>query len=221
MKVDIKQKCAKEALKLIPKSGVIGLGGGSTISYLIDEIKENKLNVQIVTPSVKTKMLCLEKGLTVLDPMAIHQIDIAFDGCDEVDANFNALKSGGGIHTREKLIASMSKDYVLLIDETKFSEVLTFKHPVVLEVLESAISYVQYEVLKLGGVPVMRHSSAKDGFTITENGHYLMDVTFSQVSDIKELNVKLNEICGVIGTSLFTKEVTKVLIVDQLMAKEC
>ena len=67
----------------------------------------------------------------------------------------------------------------------------------------------------------MRHSSAKDGFTITENGHYLMDVTFSQVSDIKELNVKLNEICGVIGTSLFTKEVTKVLIVDQLMSKEC
>ncbi|MFQ7057444.1 MAG: hypothetical protein ACLRQX_02315 [Turicibacter sanguinis] len=96
--MDIKQKCAKEALKLIPKSGVIGLGGGSTISYLIDEIKENKLNVQIVTPSVKTKMLCLEKELTVLDPMAIHQIDIAFDGC-EVDANFNF--KDGGIHTRK------------------------------------------------------------------------------------------------------------------------
>lgn len=219
--MDIKQKCAKEALKLIPKSGIIGLGGGSTIGYLIDEIKENHLDVKIVTPSIKTKLLCIEKELTVLDLMSIYHIDIAFDGCDEVDENFNALKSGGGIHTLEKLIASMSDDYVVLIDETKFSEVLTFNHPIVLEVIEESMTFVKHEVIKLGGNPSMRSSGAKDGFTITDNGHYLMDVTFKEVVDIKELNIRLNQICGVIGTSLFTNEVTKILMVDQLMVKEC
>lgn len=213
--MNIKEKCAREAFKLIPNHSIIGLGGGSTISYLIKFIKESGLNVSIVSPSMQTKFLCHEAKLDVLDPMFVHHIDLAFDGCDEVDASFNALKSGGGIHTLEKLIASMADDYIVLIDESKYSTALTFKHPVVLEVLAEAVEYVKHEVLKLGGIPNLRSSAAKDGFTMTENGHYLVDVTFDVVSDVNKLNEQLNSLCGVIGTSLFTKEVTKVLMVTE------
>lgn len=213
---DLKKACAKEAMKYIKNNTIIGLGGGSTIGYLIDYIKEDKnLNVKVVTPSTKTRMLCINKGLEVLYTSHVDEVSVAFDGCDEVDENLNALKSGGGIHTKEKLIASMSKEYILLVDESKFVNKLTFKHPVVLEILEDSLKYVEKEVIKLGGVPTIRTSSAKDGFTITENGNLLMNVQFENVENIDELENKLKNICGVIDTSLFTKVITKAIVTSE------
>ncbi|MDF2884333.1 MAG: rpiA [Clostridiaceae bacterium] len=210
---DLKKNCAKEALKYIKNNSIIGLGGGSTISYLIDYIKENKnLKVKVVTPSFKTKMLCIKNGLEVLHTCSVDKIDVAFDGCDEVDENFNALKSGGGIHTKEKLIANMADDYILLVDNTKFVKNLTFKYPVVLEVLEDSLKYVDRLVTELGGKPTVRTSNAKDGFIISDNGNLLVDVMFERIKDIYKLENSLKNICGVIDTSLFINVVTKVLI---------
>lgn len=218
---DLKKECAKEALKYIKTNSIIGLGGGSTISYLIGYIKENKdLNVKVVTPSFKTKMLCIEKGLEVLHTCSVDKVSVAFDGCDEVDENLNALKSGGGIHTKEKLIASMSEEYILLVDKTKFSKTLTFKHPVVLEVLPDSLKYVERKVKELDGIPTLRTSTAKDGGTVTENGNLLIDVVFHDVKNIGELENNLKNISGVIDTSLFTKVVTKVLITEEEGTKE-
>lgn len=213
---DLKKSCAREALKHIKNNSIIGLGGGSTIAYLIDYIKENnELKVKVVTPSIKTKLLCIKRGLEVLHTFAVDKIDIAFDGCDEVDEDLNALKSGGGIHTKEKLIANMSDEYVLLVDHSKLVKRLTFKHPVVLEILQDSLNYVSRKVEELGGAISMRNSSAKDGFTISDNGNLLMDVKFSNVNNIKELENKLKDICGVVDISLFTKVVTKAIVVSE------
>lgn len=210
---DLKKNCAKEALKYIKDNSIIGLGGGSTISYLIEYIKEDKnLNVRVVTPSFKTRMLCIKNGLEVLHTSSIDKIDVAFDGCDEVDENLNALKSGGGIHTKEKLIGKMAEEYILLIDNTKFVKNLTFKYPVVLEILEDSLKYVERSVIELGGKPEVRTSNAKDGFTVSDNGNLLMDVMFDGITDIYKLENSLKNICGVIDTSLFINVVTKVLV---------
>ncbi|TGA98730.1 ribose 5-phosphate isomerase A [Sporolactobacillus shoreae] len=210
---NIKQDCAREALKIIPQHSIVGLGGGSTISYLIDFIKENKsLDLKIVTPSKKTKLLCLAGGLNVLYTETVDHVDLAFDGCDQVDEQLHALKSGGGIHTKEKLIASMADDYILLVDESKFVKKLTFELPVVLEVLGDAVSYVKRKAENLGGKPVMRQSAAKDGFTVSDNGHPLMDVFFTDVTDIDGLDRDLRSISGVIDTSLFSGVVTRALV---------
>jgi len=213
---DIKKSCAKAAIKYIKNNSIIGLGGGSTIAYLIDYIKENNnLNVKVVTPSFKTRLLCIKSGLSVLHTCAVDKVAVAFDGCDEVDENLNALKSGGGIHTMEKLIASMANEYILLVDDTKVVTKLTFKHPVVLEVLADSLKYVQRLVSELGGKPTIRNSTAKDGFTISDNGNLLIDVMFYNVLDIYKLQNSLKNISGVIETSLFTKEVTKVLVASE------
>jgi ribose 5-phosphate isomerase A len=209
---DIKKTCAREALAYIQNDTVIGLGGGSTISYLIELIKEADLRVKIVTPSFKTRTLCLQNGLEVLHNGSVDSVAVAFDGCDEVDEQLYALKSGGGIHTKEKLIAGMATDYILLVDESKFVPKLTFKHPVVLEVLEDALAYVTKTVTELGGKPVLRTSGAKDGITITDNGNLLVDVFFAEVADPKELEIRLKNIHGVLDSSLFTKVVTKALV---------
>lgn len=213
---DLKKICAKEAMKYIRDGMIIGLGGGRSIAYLINYIKEDKnLKIKVVTPSTKTKFLCIENGLEVLHTCSVDKVAVAFDGCDQVDENFNALKSVGGIHTKEKLIGSMSEEYILLVDEEKLEKRLTFKAPVVLEVLEDSIKYVEKKVIELGGKPLIRTSDIKDGFTISDNGNLLMNVTFNEVKNIQELNRKLKNICGVIETSLFTDVITKVIIASE------
>lgn len=213
----MKEKCAREALKCIKNNSTIGLGGGSTISYLVKFIKEAGLNVKIVTPSFQTEQLCLENGLNVIPLWSTAHVDIAFDGCDEVDMELNALKSGGAIHTKEKIIGKMADEYILLVDESKVSERLTFKHPVVLEIFKESISYVSEKIKALGGNPVLRKSSAKDGFTVSDNGLVIMDCYFesSAVENIKELHNKILEITGVAEISLFCDTATKALVVNE------
>ena len=213
---DLKRICAKEAMKYIKDGMIIGLGGGRSIAYLIEHIKEDKnIKVKIVTPSTKTKFLCIENGLEVLHTCSVDKVDVAFDGCDQVDENLNALKSGGGIHTKEKLIASMAEEYILLVDAAKVENELTFKAPVVLEVLEDSLKYVERKVFELGGNPVVRSSDIKDGFTISDNGNLLMNVNFKDVKDVYELNNSLINICGVIETSLFTNVITKAIVASE------
>ncbi|RYM04653.1 ribose 5-phosphate isomerase A [Sporolactobacillus sp. THM7-7] len=208
----LKKACARKALSCIDNHTIIGLGGGSTIGYLIGFLREKNLDVKIVTPSEKTKRQCLQSGLEVLHTEAVSGVDVAFDGCDQVDEQLRAMKSGGGIHTKEKLIAQMAGDYILLVDTSKFVRRLTFNQPVVLEILEDAVSYVEKQAIALGGKPAMRTSGAKDGLTISDNGHPLMDVFFSEVEDIDTLQNRLKAVAGVIETSLFTREVTKALV---------
>lgn len=211
----MKKQCAKEALKYIKDNTIIGLGGGSTISHLVEYISERGLNVKIVTPSYITESICIEKGLEVIGTGTVNAISVAFDGCDEVDEQLNALKSGGGIHTKEKIIASMAKDYILLVDESKVVNKIDFKYPVVLEILPESRAYVKAMVEKLGGVATMRSSTAKDGFTVSDNGLFLMDVNFSKIDDIAKLNNDLNNIVGVVDTSLFYNIATKALVVGE------
>lgn len=210
----MKKRCAEEALKYIKNNRIIGLGGGATIAFLIDFIKEAELNVKIVTPSFQTEKLCIEKGLNILPLWSVNHIDIAFDGCDEVDYNLNALKSGGAIHTKEKITAKMADEYILLVDESKVSEKLTFKHPVVLEIFKESIGYVEREIRKLNGEPVLRKSS-KDGLTISDNGLIIMDTYFKNIDDIQALHDSLLNITGVADISLFCNTVTKALVVSE------
>ncbi|PKG24850.1 ribose 5-phosphate isomerase A [Niallia nealsonii] len=212
----IKRRCAKKALDFIANDTIIGLGGGSTISYLIEYLQsEPQLRVKIVTPSNTTRMLCIKNGLEVLPTSSISSISVAFDGCDEVDEQLYALKSGGGIHTQEKLVASMAEDYILLVDESKFVPSLTCKHPIVLEIFPESLCYVEKMIWQLDGETSIRKSAEKDGFTISDNGNLLIDVHFNQVDNFAILQQTLINICGVIETSLFTKEVTKVLLATE------
>ncbi|MYL65704.1 ribose 5-phosphate isomerase A [Bacillus hwajinpoensis] len=214
--MNLKQKCAKAAIAYITDDTIIGLGGGSTIGYLIDFIKEEKLNVKVVTPSLKTKHLCVKQGLNVLPTSAVEEIDVAFDGCDEVDEKLHALKSGGGIHTQEKLIAHMAKEYILLVDDSKVVSELTYKHPVVLEILQDSLAYVRKKVGEMSGKAEVRSSSAKDGYTVTDYGNFLVDVWFEAGQDSVQLEKLLKEIPGVLDISLFTTVVSKALVASEV-----
>lgn len=195
----MKRLCAKEALKLVPDQGVIGLGGGETIRYLAEFVKESGKEVKIVTPSEATREVCQTLGLPVIETEQISYVEIAFDGCDQVDYHLNAYKSGGGIHTLEKVIARMSKEYVLLVDESKVVKELGYDIPVVLEIVPEAVGYVTKQAEILGG-------------TVKIRDVHLLEVIFSQKPDLEFLDQKLKAMTGVIETSLFYQVATKAVV---------
>ena len=215
--MNMKQLCAKEALKYIKDGMCVGLGGGSTVGFLAEYLAKEGKRVTVVTPSDDTAELCKNLGLMVLSLEMTDYIDIAFDGCDELDRNLNALKANGAIHTREKIIASMAEKYVLLIDESKLYETLPLKDSVTLEVVPQGRNYVQAQVEKLGGKAVMRKSGAKAGFVISDNGNYILDTYFTEVDAFAgkpaELHQKLKQLTGVVETALFIDVVAFALCV--------
>ncbi len=195
----MKRLCAKEALKLVPDQGKIGLGGGETIAYLAENVKEAGKHVTVITPSEATREKCLELGLTVDETGKTSKLEIAFDGCDQVDQRLNAYKSAGGIHTQEKIIARMSKEYVLLADETKLVKELGCDIPIVLDIVPEAFGYIKREIQLMGG-------------DVHKRNDHLLEAEFKEVHSLEELDRRLKAMTGVIETSLFYQIATKALI---------
>lgn len=198
-------------MKLIRDGMTVGLGGGETVGYLIDMIAEKDLRIRVVTPSYTTAVKCTEAGLDLVPVASVQSVDIAFDGCDEADRNCCALKSAGGIHTIEKVVASLAKDYILLIDESKLYDRLPFLHTVTIEVLPEALQYVRNTLAAFGYETDCRRSREKEGLTVTDHGNYLLDAHIPAPEDCAQLEKTLKSITGIVDTSLFTGKVTAIL----------
>lgn len=199
----MKKRCAKEALKFVPEHGIIGLGGGSTIAYLAEYVRAERPGVSVVTPSKDTKKHCEKLGITVLLTEEVSEVKIAFDGCDQVDYQLNAYKSAGGIHTKEKIIGKMAKEYMLLVDESKVVSKLFYDFPVVLEIVPEAKGYLASKLSKMNMTYQMRTPE-------------LMEVFIEDSKmDMGEIDNILKSFTGVVETSLFYQVATKALVVTQ------
>ena len=198
----MKRLCAKAALELVPDQGIVGLGGGETIGYLAEYIKESGKCVKVVTPSKVTEETCNKLGIPVIETKEVNQVEISFDGCDQVDSQLNAYKSGGGIHTLEKGIARMSKEYVLLVDESKVCECLGNTVPIVLDIVPESVQYVTAQAEAMGAVVKVRDA-------------HLLELYFEKLPDLKTIDGQLKQITGVIETSLFYQIASNALVAGE------
>ncbi len=214
--MDLKKQAATEALQLLEGKKTIGLGAGSTIAYLVELMKDlpNASGFQFVTSSFATGQLLLKHGYNVTGIAALEELDIYFDGCDQVNHDLHALKSGGGIHTQEKLAASMAHEFVILGDITKLVETFDTKYPVVLEVLPEALRSVPSKVHQLFANVCgnYRMSERKDGPVLTQNGNMLYDLYFKDWPQLSMLNQQLKEIPGIVETSFFYNLCSKAIL---------
>lgn len=208
----MKQKCAQKAFEMIEDGMIIGLGGGSTVALLIEEIEKHQKKVQAVTPSRDTMELCIRHHIPVLPLEMTDSTDLAFDGCDELDRELNALKSCGGIHTREKIAASMAKEYILLADESKWKEQLAFEYPVTLEVIRSAVKYVEKRLIEMGAGLTERRSDKKTGLLVSDDGNYLLEARFKPPVSAEKLALALDRMPGIVDHSLFYHVASKAVI---------
>ncbi|AVK64329.1 ribose 5-phosphate isomerase A [Lactobacillus sp. CBA3606] len=212
----IKQTIAQAALKHIQPGMVVGFGGGSTVGELVNEAANFVNDIQVVTPSPTTRQLATVLGYTVIDPQYCDRIDIAFDGCDQLDHHGSALKSGGGIHTNEKIIASLADNYWLLTLQSRLVDSFDPKIPLVLEVLPRALALVMREVAARGGQATVRTATNRDGLTLTDNGNLIIDCQFPNYAQLSELNHQLKLLAGVVETSYFDRLVTNAILGDEV-----
>jgi len=201
-------EAAKEALKLIRPGSTIGFGAGSTMANLIGLIKGDEAlaaSLITLTSSFTTRRLLQQQSFAVREMGWTDRVDLYFDGCDQFDRRLSALKSGGGVHTTEKVLASMADEFIIVGDFAKRVERLEPTYPLVLEVIPEALSFVSDRVKKFFN-PVkseLRLSNKKDGAVITERGNFLIDCWFDPFPEPAVINDRMAGIPGVLEHSLF------------------
>jgi ribose 5-phosphate isomerase A len=205
---DYKQQAAAEAAALITPGTTIGLGAGSTMIHLINAIKAVPHlcpTLTIASSSFATRQILLLQGFNVKESGWLAHLDYYFDGCDQFDWRLTALKSGGGVHAAEKVLAAMARQFILVGDATKRVDRLTNTYPLAVEVIPEALAYVSAR-LKEYFNPVrseLRLSDKKDGAVITERGNFLIDNWFDPFPEPGILNDRVTNLPGVLEHSLF------------------
>jgi ribose 5-phosphate isomerase A len=211
-----KKFVATLAARLVQDGMVAGMGTGSTIVFLIEELarrmREEGLKFVAVPTSFQSRILCLDLGIPVRDMQDTASLDLAIDGADEVDGALNLIKGGGASHTREKIVAAMAKEFVVVVDESKLVGRLGSTFAVPIEVLPSARSYVERAVRDLSGAPTLRIGARKDGPVVTDNGELIFDVRFPPTTDLRAVDEAMHHIPGLIETGLFFDLAAKVLV---------
>ena len=133
------------ALSKIKPKMTISLGGGSNVFKLAQAIAQHNLDITLYSPSELTRFRCKELGLELLPSTAATKIDIAFDGCDSIDKNFNVLKSLGGIHLLEKQAAQLANQFILLLPSERIQPILNPKIPLAFSKSSFACKLLSYK----------------------------------------------------------------------------
>ena len=196
--MNLKEVVGKKAVEYVKDGMIVGLGTGSTVFYFVhalaDRVKEG-LNVEMVSTSIQTVELAQSLGLTIKELEEIDHIDLAVDGVDEIDKEFNAIKGGGAALFREKIVADIAREVIWIYDESKDVEKLgNFNLPV--EILPFGYSHTIRKMEEAGLNPILR---LKDGNTlITDNNNFIVDLHLGYGFDIKSVKEKLESIVGVV-----------------------
>ena len=204
---ELKQAAAIRAVDFIESGMAVGLGTGSTATYVVREIalrmQDGRLrDLTGVPTSERTGRLAAELGIPITTLNDCYNLDVTIDGADEVDPNLDLIKGAGGAHLREKMVAAASKKLVVVVDESKRVEKLGSKAAVPVEVVrfgwKSQIPFLE----GLGGQPTLRISEGGELF-ITDEGHYILDCRFQEIPDPALLQLSLNNRAGVVEHGLF------------------
>lgn len=215
--VVMKQEVGKAAASRVTSNSIVGLGTGSTTAFAIQFIGERLAsgelqNILGVPTSFQAEVLAKKYGIPLTTLDAIDHIDIAIDGADEVDPQKNLIKGGGAAHTREKVVDTLAKQFIVVVDSGKLTAQLgsTFLLPV--EVIPMAVTPVMRRLETLGGKPELRMGIKKAGPVVTDQGNLVIDVKFDRIEDPANLEATINNIPGVLENGLFVGVADLILV---------
>jgi ribose 5-phosphate isomerase A len=202
---------------LIPDGKVIGLGSGSTVVYLIEELGRRKqkglIDIKAVASSYESQLLAIHNKIPVLTLACINKLAMTVDGADEIDKKGNAIKGKGGALTLEKVLASLSEQYILIVDSKKLVDTLGRSGTAVpIELIPEALELVRNKLASIGCKSSVRYGTGKVGPVITDLGNIIIDAYFENIAEPQQLAGYLNNIPGVLGHGLFVNMIDQVVI---------
>ena len=207
-KLSVAQKAIKYIESKISKETVIGIGTGSTVNFFIEELGNLKHHFKgVVSSSNASSEILNNKGIEVFSLNDVNEVEFYIDGADEVTPENFLIKGGGGAHTREKIVAAASNEFICIIDKTKLVSKLG-AFPLPLEVIPESRSMVARKIIAMGGRPVYRNNF------LTDQKNHILDIHDIDISDPVKLEKILNNIPGVVDNGIFANNKPEIVLIS-------
>ena len=201
-----KQKVAEAVLDYITNGESLGIGSGSTVNILIENLPKVKNKIRsVVSSSVKSTELLQTHGFEVSELRDVGKLTKYIDGADEVNKDLQMIKGGGGALTREKILAHASEKFICIVDDSKKVHTLG-NFPLPIEVIPMSRSSVSLELIKHGGRPVLRENF------ISDNSNLILDIHNLQIMEPIKLEQDINNIPGVVTNGIFALDHAHILL---------
>lgn len=202
--MNLKQAAGERACEYVNEGDVVGLGTGSTVYYTIKRLGmmvAEGLDITGIPTSISSEKLANESGIKLSTLEEHPELNITIDGADEFDPNLNLIKGMGGALFREKIVAAASKMEIIVVDPSKSVDILGTKSPLPVEVASFGWKQCFNGLKSLGCNPVLRMKD--ENIFISDNKNYIIDCRFDTILDPWGLEVKINNIPGVVENGLF------------------
>ena len=207
-KISVAKKAVNYIESKISKETVLGIGTGSTVNFFIEELGNLKHHFKgVVSSSNASSEILNNKGIEVFSLNDVNEVEFYIDGADEVTPENFLIKGGGGAHTREKIVAAASNEFICIIDKTKLVSKLG-AFPLPLEVIPESRSMVARKIIAMGGRPVYRNNF------LTDQKNHILDIHEIDISDPVKLEEILNNIPGVVDNGIFANNKPEMVLIS-------
>jgi ribose 5-phosphate isomerase A len=202
--MNAKQLAAEKAVSFIESGMTLGLGTGTTAYWAIEKIgekiKKENWKIRAIATSVRSEEQAKSLGIPIFSFAEIGTIDVTIDGADEADGQLQLIKGGGGALLREKIVATNSRQMIVVADESKMVKRLG-KFPLPVEVVPFGWQRTFEKLKELGCYPERRMNRSEP--YLTDNNNYIVDCAFGEIADAATLHEQINAITGVVDNGLF------------------
>src|SRR5581483_906379 len=217
-----KEAAARASLRFIQDGQVVGLGTGSTAAYFIkllgEQVKQG-MRVRGIPTSDRSRELAMSLGIPLTTLDECQEIAVTVDGADEVDPQLRLIKGGGGAMLREKIVASATKQMIVVADSSKQVQRLG-RFPLPVEVIRFAQALIAKRITALGAQVQLRMDASGKPYVTDENNH-ILDCRFGEIRDADQLATQLSEMPGVVEHGLFINMASVALFAKGTEIVEC
>ncbi len=215
---DLKKQAGQAAAESVQSGMLVGLGTGSTAIWAVRRIaarlQSGALKDVTGVPTSKqteSEARTLRIPLLLEDDLGKQRIDLTIDGADEIDTALNLIKGGGGALLREKIVATLSNQVIIVADSTKYVPQLGTTWAIPIEVVSFGWHATAERISRLGGIIAKRMTALNTPF-LTDQGNLILDCRFPPLNDPRRLAERLKGITGVVEHGLFLGMTTTVIL---------
>lgn len=192
-----KKAAGEAAAALIEDGMVLGFGTGSTVAWFLQALARRELDIHGVATSVETEEQGAALGLDIRSVEEIPRVDLVVDGADELTPDLTLTKGGGGALLREKVVAEMADEMLVIATPDKVVHRLGDTFPLPLDVVPFAIAPIRRRLAARGWEVTTRDS-------LTDNGTRILDARIpGGISDPPAEALALSTMAGIAEHGLF------------------
>ena len=213
----LKRAAAARAVEFVEDGMVLGLGTGSTATFVIEHLAARVargLRITAIPTSEHTAEIARGLGIPLATFGEHRHVDLAIDGADEVErATLNLIKGHGGALLREKIVAAASTRFVVVVDDEKLVDRLGERMPVPVEVVQFGWQETAAALAQLGAEPALRQNEGRS--FVTDGGNFILDCRFGPIADPERTERLVNLTVGVVENGLFVGRSSAVVVASE------